>query len=85
MSNRDRDGQRQAWGEQWQPPALLQLLVVIGGHVLDPEGQTIAQTPHLIAPAALDASEGQPGQVRVLLIEQFAKEPFGDLNHDTGC
>ncbi len=85
MADRNGNGQRQAWGEHRKPAAFLQLLVVVGGHVLDPEGQSIAEPPHLVAPAAIDEAERQASKVWVLLVEQVAEEPLGDLRHDNGC
>lgn len=85
VTDRDRNGQRQTWSEQRQPPAFLQLLVVAGSHVLNTEDQLITKAPHLVAPTALDAAKRQPGKVRMLLLEQTAQELLGDLSHDIGC
>ena len=54
-------------------------MIEIGIHALDPHGQVIPESPHLVAPAALHLTKRQLRQVRVLISQQIADEARGDL------
>ena len=74
----DRDRQRQTRGQGRQPPALFQLRIRAGVHPLHPDRQLVPEAPHLIAPAARHPTNGQRGQVRMLVPQQVADQILAD-------
>ncbi len=79
-SYRGRHRERQARGQHGLPPTLLKLKRRGGVHPLHAHCQLIPEAPHLVAPAALHLTDGQPPyEVWMLLQQQGANHVRGDL------